>query len=73
MLPTRSEGVPKTSSYQLAVDLSGADRSLSDDQGETALAVAERRAQCRAQDRPAEMGASAARHIPENRVYRTNR
>eukprot|EP00434_Breviolum_minutum_P026854 symbB.v1.2.023735.t1/scaffold2195.1/size86141/7 len=36
----------------------GADRTLSDDQGETALAVAERRAQCRAQDRPADMGAS---------------
>eukprot|EP00438_Fugacium_kawagutii_P013071 Skav213372 [mRNA] locus=scaffold797:53917:56407:+ [translate_table: standard] len=37
----------------------GADRNLSDDLGETPLAVAERRAQCRAQDRPAEMGASA--------------
>lgn len=38
--------------------MSGADRTLSDHLGETALAVAERRAQCRAQDRPAEMGAS---------------
>ena len=41
----------------------GADRTLSDHLGETALAVAERRAQCRAQDRPADMGASAARQI----------
>ncbi|CAE7253525.1 srfAB [Symbiodinium sp. CCMP2592] len=36
----------------------GADRNLRDAAGETPLLIAERRAQCRAQDRPGDMGAS---------------
>eukprot|EP00439_Symbiodinium_sp_Y106_P076651 s689_g15.t2 len=36
----------------------GADRNLRDAAGETPLLIAERRAQCRAQDRPQDMGAS---------------
>ncbi|CAJ1352387.1 unnamed protein product, partial [Effrenium voratum] len=42
----------------VALLAAGADRTLRDGAGETPLAVAERRAQCRAQDRPQDMGAS---------------